>query len=165
VARLGYRLATFKIPEPRAKARTKPSAYIPRPEGRGFTPTSVNQRLRWVRLRQRVLGFVKLHLEANILVAAGCGRGDRRGLGRCGCCKKQKYTMNFMVFLNSGAQFRRSIQALCWLQLAIPILSVATRRLTRPSFAGGGCGARGPLYRWSIAPQEEDVDGLPSKWA
>ncbi|MGA7930075.1 MAG: hypothetical protein WCA20_29295, partial [Candidatus Sulfotelmatobacter sp.] len=23
------------------KARTKPSAYIPRPEGRGFTPTSV----------------------------------------------------------------------------------------------------------------------------
>jgi hypothetical protein len=41
VARLGYRLATFKIPEPSAKARTKPSAYIPRPEGGGFTPTSV----------------------------------------------------------------------------------------------------------------------------
>ena len=41
MARLGYRLATFKIPEPRAKARTKPSAYLPRPEGGGFTPTSV----------------------------------------------------------------------------------------------------------------------------
>jgi len=48
----------------------------------------INQRLPWIRHYRGGLGFFHLHIEADLLGAAGCRRSGGRGLGKCECCNK-----------------------------------------------------------------------------
>src|SRR5271155_1622369 len=66
----------------------------------------VNQRLSRVRLRQGVWGLVLLHLEADVSVAAGCGRSYREIPGKGGYCKKQRDESDFHDFLSEERSIR-----------------------------------------------------------